>query len=79
MGKHVAVYCRVSTRRQDTRSQVPDLERWVSSHPEPVQWYQDKVTGTTMDRPGWNQLQDELVRGQISRIVVYRVLKRCTL
>lgn len=73
MGKHVAVYCRVSTRRQDTRSQVPDLERWVSSCPEPVRWYHDKVTGTTMDRPGWNQLEDELVRGQISRIVVWRL------
>ena len=27
MGKVVAVYCRVSTRKQDTRSQVNDLQR----------------------------------------------------
>ena len=35
--------------------------------------YVDEHTGTTMDRPGWNKLQDDLLRGQISRIVVWRL------
>ena len=54
MGKFVAVYCRVSTRKQDTRSQVRELERWVDSCSDPVRWYDDEYTGTRMDRPGWN-------------------------
>ena len=29
--KHIAVYVRVSSRSQDLRSQIPDLERWVDA------------------------------------------------
>jgi hypothetical protein len=29
--KHVAIYSRVSSKRQDTRSQEPDLSNWVMS------------------------------------------------
>ena len=45
--KHVAIYVRVSTRKQDTRSQEPDLKRWVESHVngQAVRWYRDKATG----------------------------------
>jgi DNA invertase Pin-like site-specific DNA recombinase len=32
MTRHIAIYLRVSTRRQDTRSQVPDLERWSDAY-----------------------------------------------
>ena len=30
MNKHHAIYMRVSTRRQDTASQEPDLRRWAA-------------------------------------------------
>ena len=45
--KQIAVYCRVSSKRQDTRSQEPDLKRWVEAHADgtPVVWYRDKFTG----------------------------------
>lgn len=47
-----AVYVRVSSKKQDHRSQLPDLERWAEGQDQPVKWYRDKVTGKTMDRPG---------------------------
>jgi hypothetical protein len=29
--KHIAIYCRVSSKRQDTRSQKADLKRWAAA------------------------------------------------
>ena len=55
MAKHVALYLRVSSRNQDTRSQEPDLKRWAAAQDQPTKWYTDKFTGKTMDRPGWRE------------------------
>lgn len=73
--RHVAIYLRVSSRRQDTRSQEPDLRRWAASL-EPgttVTWYQDHVTGRTMERPGWSRLEAEINLGRISTVAVWRL------
>jgi DNA invertase Pin-like site-specific DNA recombinase len=72
---HIAIYLRVSTRRQDTRSQEPDLKRWAEAFGtnNEVRWYSDQATGRTMDRPGWKRLAAELTLGQISQIVVWRL------
>jgi DNA invertase Pin-like site-specific DNA recombinase len=72
--KHAAVYVRVSKRTgQDVRSQLPDLDRWASAQEQPVKWYKDKFTGKTMDRPGWNRLQQALDAGEVSQVVVWRL------
>lgn len=73
--QHIAVYVRVSTRRQDTRSQEPELERWLSAYAggTPIVWYRDKATGRTMDRPGWRRLESAIDRGEISRLLVWRL------
>ena len=63
MTKHLAVYVRVSSRRQDHKSQLPDLERWAAAQSQPVVFYRDKFTGKTMDRPGWQKLQAAIDRG----------------
>ena len=57
--KHVAIYIRVSTEAQDTRSQLDDLNRYINSLPPDTQVvrYDDKFSGKTMNRPGWNALQ----------------------
>ena len=51
-----AVYVRVSTSQQSTRSQEPDLKRWLDAQsPDQlgkVTWYSDTATGRNMDRPG---------------------------
>ena len=73
--RHIAVYVRVSTRKQDTRSQEPDLKRWIEAYADgtPVKWYRDKATGKTMDRPGWNRLEAAIDAGNVSALVVWRL------
>ena len=75
-GRHVAVYMRVSTRKQDTKSQRPDLDAWVKRHNDaglPVVWYQDQFTGAVMDRPGWTKLETAIEQGQVESVVVWRL------
>ncbi len=38
-----------------------------------VTWYRDKMTGKTMDRPGWKRLEADMDVGEISKIVVWRL------
>ncbi|KKK97464.1 hypothetical protein LCGC14_2652480 [marine sediment metagenome] len=74
MERYIAIYLRVSSRQQDTRSQEPDLKRWVEAYADaPVKWYRDKYSGKTMDRPGWNRLDTDMVAGKISKVVVWRL------
>jgi DNA invertase Pin-like site-specific DNA recombinase len=68
-----AVYVRISSKSQDTRSQEPDLRRYVESHGEPARWYRDAFTGKSMDRKGWNRLMGEVRSGGVSKIVVWRL------
>ena len=74
MQRHTAIYIRVSSRKQDTRSQEPDLHRWIEAFADaPVKWYRDKKTGKTMDRPGWKRLEADIIAGKVSKIVVWRL------
>ena len=77
MDKITAVYTRVSTAQQTTRSQKPDLKRWVDAqNPDTigkVQWFHDSATGKNMDRPGWLKLQAAIDAGQINRLVIWRL------
>ena len=38
-----------------------------------MQWYKDKFTGKSMDRPGMDKLLEALRAGQVERIVVWRL------
>ena len=77
MYKTTAIYLRVSTSQQSTRSQRPDLERWINAqNPDDlgkVIWYQDSATGKNMDRPGWQKLQAAIDSGQVNRLIVWRL------
>jgi DNA invertase Pin-like site-specific DNA recombinase len=76
MKKIAAIYVRVSTSAQDIKSQVPDLERWIEAQGEdiePVQWFVDKHTGKTMDRPQWNKLQSLIDANKVKRLVCWRL------
>jgi DNA invertase Pin-like site-specific DNA recombinase len=74
MTRVIAVYLRVSSRKQDTRSQEPDLERWAEVFADlPVRWYRETMTGRTMDRPGWKRLEADMHTGEIAKIVVWRL------
>ena len=74
MQRYIAIYVRVSSKQQDTRSQEPDLKRWIEAYADaPVKWFSDKFTGKTMDRPGWRRLEDEIAAGNVSKVVVWRL------
>jgi DNA invertase Pin-like site-specific DNA recombinase len=71
--KHAAVYLRVSSKRQDHRSQKPDLDAWAAGQKLPVVWYRDSFTGKTMDRPGWQKLQAAIERGEVAAVCCWRL------
>jgi len=73
MTKQIAIYLRVSSQRQDTRSQIPDLKRWADAQDDPIRWFEDKQTGTTMERPGWLALEQSIRSGKVSQVVVWRL------
>jgi len=73
MSKHVAIYARVSSKNQDTKSQEPDLTKWAAAQDKPVKWYRDKFTGKSMDRPGWNKVEAALRAGKVSTVVCWRL------
>ena len=73
MSKHLAIYARVSSKQQDTKSQEPDLKRWAEAQDVPVRFYFDRFSGKTMNRPGWNKLQDAIRLGKVSAVVVWRL------
>jgi DNA invertase Pin-like site-specific DNA recombinase len=73
MAPHVAIYVRVSTTAQDTRSQEPELKNWTKGRTEPIRWYEDKASGKSMDRPAWNELAADIRAGKVAAVVVWRL------
>lgn len=69
----IAIYVRVSDRSQRDWSQADDLERWAKAQAEPVTWYRDTFTGTTMDRPAFKALWGDVLAGKVQSIVVWRL------
>src|SRR5579871_5862178 len=71
-----AVYVRVSSKAQDTKSQEPELQTWAAAQQtggENVAWYKDKFTGTSMERPGWKKLWADVLAGKITKVVCWRL------
>lgn len=73
MPKHLAIYIRVSSKKQDQRSQLADLKAWEAAQTEPVVYYKDSFTGKTMERPGWRKLHASIERGKVSTVVCWRL------
>jgi DNA invertase Pin-like site-specific DNA recombinase len=70
--KSVAIYVRVSSKSQDTRSQEADLKRWAEGQ-DGIVWYRDKATGTKMERPGMDALMGDIEAGKVGKVVVWRL------
>ena len=69
----IAVYARVSSATQDTRSQDRELQRWVNGQEGEVRWYRDTASGTRMARPGMDRLLADLRAGAVTQVVVWRL------
>ena len=67
--KHTALYCRVSTANQDTRSQREALKEYISGHRlKNLLWYRDKATGGNLDRPAFKRLQKDIFKGKVATV-----------
>jgi DNA invertase Pin-like site-specific DNA recombinase len=72
----VGVYIRVSSESQRLDSQRAELERWLSMHgyqDDQVAWYEDKVTGKSMDRPAFRKLEKDVSSGLVRTVVVWKL------
>jgi DNA invertase Pin-like site-specific DNA recombinase len=77
--KHVAVYYRVSTDKQDIASQQNAIETWLDQihpdkKPKSVQYFTDEgISGKTEDRPAFKKMIDDAYAGRIDTIIVYKL------
>jgi len=73
-GNKVAAYIRVSTVGQNLEGQREAIQRWLNGHGlTDVVWFEDKFSGETTDRPGFDALQAAIFHGEIETIVVYKL------
>lgn len=71
-----ALYYRVSTHEQKTDSQRSVLKDYIHSHglkPEEIVIYQDKLTGTNVNRPNLQKLLRDIDKGKIHTVIVTRL------
>jgi DNA invertase Pin-like site-specific DNA recombinase len=69
-----AVYIRVSSKRQDTASQEPDVRRYLAANGlEGATVYRDKFTGRTMERLGFQKLLAAIRAGEVKNVIVWRL------
>jgi DNA invertase Pin-like site-specific DNA recombinase len=72
----IAVYLRVSSHSQKTDAQKPDVDRWLKGQgikKKDVQWFEDKETGKTLDRPAFEQLKTSIFNGEVKTVVVWKL------
>jgi len=74
--KTVACYCRVSSQGQKNDSQRSEIRRWLRGNgiaASTVEWFEDKETGKTLQRPAFNTLQEAIFHGTIKTVVVWKL------
>ncbi len=72
----IAVYLRVSTHQQNVTSQRAEIKRWLKGNghkPSKVKWFEDKETGKTLKRPGFDKLQKAIFTGDVKTVVVWKL------
>jgi DNA invertase Pin-like site-specific DNA recombinase len=72
----IAVYTRVSSYSQKSTSQKADIRRWLTAHGhdlDTVQWFEDRETGATMQRPGLIALKEAIFVGRVKTVVVWKL------
>ena len=72
----VACYIRVSTLDQEkgAQSQEKALQDYVANHGmQNVKWYRDRVSGATLSRPAFQELQDNIFKGEIDTVVCWKL------
>lgn len=77
MKPKIGAYLRVSTTdKQTTRSQREAIKQWAKANHVPaseLRWYEDRMTGATIDRPQLQRLQWAIDKGRVDTLVVFRL------
>ncbi len=72
----IGIYIRVSSHSQKGDSQKAAITQWLESHGhdmDNVRWYEDTETGKTMKRERFQALQEDIFRGEITTVVVWKL------
>src|SRR5262249_9112605 len=77
MKPKIGAYVRVSTRdKQTTISQRQAIRDWARLHHvnvNEIQWFEDKQSGATADRPQLQRLLKAIDKGKIDGLVLWRL------
>lgn len=72
----VACYVRVSTRRQKDDGQRSEIQQWLTGNgidsPQ-VEWFADKESGSTLQRPEFDRLQKAIFNGDVKTVVLWKL------
>ena len=72
----IACYCRVSTRHQKNDSQRAEINQWLKNNrikKSAVRWFEDKESGSTIQRLAFDQMQKAVFDGQVKTIIVWKL------
>jgi DNA invertase Pin-like site-specific DNA recombinase len=69
-----ACYVRVSTIGQNERGQRNEVRKWANAHGlTDLQWFIDKESGDTLDRPAFARLQRAIFDGTVGTVLVWKL------
>jgi len=71
-----AIYCRVSTEEQDADKQEYICKEYCNRHQEEIEIfkvYKDVISGTTISRPAFNQLLEDMREYKFNAIIVTKL------
>jgi DNA invertase Pin-like site-specific DNA recombinase len=72
----IGAYCRVSTVRQKADSQINEIAKWLKANgydDSKTEWYIDKETGKTLNRPEFQRLRRDIFAGRVKTVVVWKL------
>lgn len=72
----IGCYARVSTARQKNDSQIAEITKWLKANgydESQIEWYTDKESGKTLDRPEFKRLQGDIFAGRIKTVVCWKL------
>jgi DNA invertase Pin-like site-specific DNA recombinase len=50
-----------------------ELRAWAKGQDDPAEFYTERESGTSMDRPEWQRLWADLLAGKITKLVCWRI------
>ena len=76
MSESICCYVRVSTVGQNEASQKREIQKWLAGNgynSNSVQWFVDKESGDSLNRPSFESLQQAVFDGSAKTIVIWRL------